>query len=203
MGKEKRLFLLAVMTVMMSTAGYSEIKHDINDGKTDYKNETEIITKSGDVGVRIKNGTFTNVKDKGTIIVNAGAGIFVSADKGKEANFNNDNIIEINGGKGIEIKTGTVNNAGTITINRANNGIILSSSNSIFTNQGTIIIKEKATLQDEKHNAISISNGTFNNNGNIENKDRILLSDGTFNNRKDKVLDNFGEIQITGGKFIN
>ena len=40
MGKEKRLFLLAVMTVMMSTAGYSEV---IQIGAGDNKTITDTL----------------------------------------------------------------------------------------------------------------------------------------------------------------
>ena len=46
MGKEKRLFLLAVMTVMMSTAGYGaviEMPKEVN------KNTNGITVKEGDV----------------------------------------------------------------------------------------------------------------------------------------------------------
>ena len=204
MGKEKRLFLLAVMTVMMSTAGYGAVvKKDINDGKK-HLNETEIIVNEGETGVRISNGTFTNVKDKGTIVVNDGTGVFVSASGNKTAIFNNKNTIEINGGKGIEIKVGTVNNEGRIEINNANNGIILKDKKSIFNNKNNIIIKSGATLQDDTHNAISILNGTFNNNGNIENHDRISLSGGKFinyggnvNNKENSILN------ISAGSFVN
>lgn len=205
MGKEKRLFLLAVMTVMMSTVGYGAVKNDINDGKK-HLNETEITAPKEDTGVRITNGTFTNVKDKGTIVVSGGTGVFVSAkDKNEEsAVLNNDNVIEINGGTGINIKAGTVNN-NNIVINKANNGVVLNENNSVFNNIGTITIKEKAASADEKHNAIKVSKGELKNSGTITNGDKILIADGKFVNEKGGTVTNetTGKITITGGEFAN
>lgn len=206
MGKEKRLFLLAVMTVMMSTVGYGAVKNDINDGKK-HLNETEITAPKEDTGVRITNGTFTNVKDKGTIVVSGGTGVFVSAkDKNEEsAILNNDNVIEINGGTGINIKAGTVNNNNNIVINKANNGVVLNENNSVFNNIGTITIKEKAASADEKHNAIKVSKGELKNSGTITNGDKILIADGKFVNEKGGTVTNetTGKITITGGEFAN
>lgn len=206
MGKEKRLFLLAVMTVMMSTVGYGAVKNDINDGKK-HLNETEITAPKEDTGVRITNGTFTNVKDKGTIVVSGGTGVFVSAkDKNEEsAVLNNDNVIEINGGTGINIKAGTVNNNNNIVINKANNGVVLNENNSVFNNIGTITIKEKAASADEKHNAIKVSKGELKNSGTITNGDKILIADGKFVNEKGGTVTNetTGKITITGGEFAN
>lgn len=206
MGKEKRLFLLAVMTVMMSTAGYGAVKNDINDGKK-HLNETEITAPKEDTGVKITNGTFTNVKDKGTIVVSGGTGVFVSAkDKNEEsAVLNNDNVIEINGGTGINIKAGTVNNNNNIVINKANNGVVLNENNSVFNNIGTITIKEKAASADEKHNAIKVSKGELKNSGTITNGDKILIENGKFVNEKGGTVTNetTGKITITGGEFAN
>lgn len=208
MGKEKRLFLLAVMTVMMSTVGYGAVKKDIDDGKK-HLNETEITAPKDDTGVKITNGTFTNVKDKGTIVVSGGTGVFVSAkDKNEEsAVLNNDNVIEINGGTGINIKAGTVNNNNNnnIIINKANNGVVLNENNSVFNNIGTITIKEKAASADKKHNAIKVSKGELKNSGTITNGDKILIEDGKFTNEKGGTVTNetTGKITITGGEFTN
>lgn len=88
MGKEKRLFLLAVMTVMMSTAGYSQkieagkthtiknhtdgenyeiIAGSSKDKPTKVFNETSLTFKNNDesniVGIKfIKNNNFQNGK---------------------------------------------------------------------------------------------------------------------------------------------
>lgn len=204
MGKEKRLFLLAVMTVMMSTVGYGAVKKEIKDGK-EHLNETEITALKGDTGIKISNGTFINVKDKGTVVVNDGTGVYVSASGKNNAVLNNDNVIEINGGTGINVQVGTVNNNNNITINKANNGIVLNKDNSIFNNIGIITIKEKAASADEKHNAIKVSKGELKNSGTITNADKILIENGKFINEKGGTVTNeaTGKITITGGEFIN
>lgn len=137
MGKEKRLFLLAVMTVMMSTVGYSNEKLPIEYmGPIEVSTEKDIIvtSKQGykvNAGNEISDKTKLEINHK--IEVNGGDGIYLSVNKNKNTN-----------GKG----TNEVINKGEIIV-KSGNGVHLYKNNNstgknIFYNEGKIEIKETA-----------------------------------------------------------
>ena len=181
MGKEKRLFLLAVMTVMMSTVGYSkDIPIKIENGETEKNTEKIEVIEQGKTGIIIKEGTFTNEK-LGEIVVTNGKGVFVSAkNKNVKAKLENNGKILISGGKGIELKAGEVTNAGLVNIEK---GIGLDISGGTFVNTG----KEANGLHVSGEGSVGINQtgGTVENKGLINVKDKgtgIIVSNGTFNN---------------------
>ena len=174
MGKEKRLFLLAVMTVMMSTVGYSkDTPIRIEDGREEYNKEEIEVKKPGEVGVIIKNGIFTN-EEKGNLIVTNGKGVFLSQDKQVKAELNNAGTITVNGGIGIEFKGGVLNNTG-----KDKNGLHVSGDGSVgilqsggnLDNKGLINVIEKGT-------GIKISKGTLTNTGVKDKDDSGIVASG-------------------------
>lgn len=168
MGKEKRLFLLAVMTVMMSTVGYSkDIPIKIENGETEKNTEKIEVIEQGKTGIIIKEGTFTNEK-LGEIVVTNGKGVFVSAkNKNVKAKLENNGKILISGGKGIELKAGEVTNAGLVNIEK---GIGLDISGGTFVNTG----KEANGLHVSGEGSVGINQtgGTVENKGLINVKDK-------------------------------
>lgn len=88
MGKEKRLLLLAVMTVLISTAGYGKIPEKIESGKEYINSTSEIISLKTNLEV---TGTLIN-NESGKIEIN-NKGI-IAKDKG---NINNNGLIIVNG----------------------------------------------------------------------------------------------------------
>ena len=164
MGKEKRLFLLAVMTVMMSTVGYGkdisgttekvEAPQTINKDETGYNlianesgNKTttfrnnSTITVDGGTGIKFMreagySGTTDASNNKGTLIVkNNGIGVDLTAENlNAKDKFLNNNKITINNATGIKMSNGTVTNKGTINI--INKGIGIEISGGSFSNSG-------------------------------------------------------------------
>lgn len=174
MGKEKRLFLLAVMTVMMSTVGYSkDTPIRIEDGREEYNKEEIEVKKPGEVGVIIKNGIFTN-EEKGNLIVTNGKGVFLSQGKQVKAELNNAGTITVNGGIGIDFKGGVLNNTG-----KDKNGLHVSGDGSVgilqsggnLNNKGLINVIEKGT-------GIKISKGTLTNTGIKDKDDSGIVASG-------------------------
>ena len=224
MGKEKRLFLLAVMTVMMSTVGYSA---QITVGNKENKKNETVLEVGKETGVDNK-GTFTN---SGTINVNTdkATGIFGILNTGGTSI--NKGTITINKGVGIKVTNGTF-------INSTNKDIVVNvntnksaDGKAIFVSGSNAIVENKGNVKVEKGNGIEVKSGTFNNSGNIvinknsslgnkdvygikssanfnntgiiENRDKILIDGGKFTNNAGGTVNNAGEVVISGGTFNN
>lgn len=224
MGKEKRLFLLAVMTVMMSTVGYSA---QITVGNKENKKNETVLEVGKETGVDNK-GTFTN---SGTINVNTdkATGIFGILNTGGTST--NKGTITINKGVGIKVTNGTF-------INSINKDIVVNvntnksaDGKAIFVSGSNAIVENKGNVKVEKGNGIEVKSGTFNNSGNIvinknsslgnkdvygikssanfnntgiiENRDKILIDGGKFTNNAGGTVNNAGEVVISGGTFNN
>lgn len=224
MGKEKRLFLLAVMTVMMSTVGYSA---QITVGNKENKKNETVLEVGKETGVDNK-GTFTN---SGTINVNTdkATGIFGILNTGGTST--NKGTITVNKGVGIKVTNGTF-------INSTNKDIVVNvntnksaDGKAIFVSGSNAIVENKGNVKVEKGNGIEVKSGTFNNSGNIvinknsslgnkdvygikssanfnntgiiENRDKILIDGGKFTNNAGGTVNNAGEVVISGGTFNN
>lgn len=191
MGKEKRLFLLAVMTVMMSTVGYGTSVEMPE--KVDKENPNGIILNKGDTS---KITTTTTINDKKT-------GITI---KGGSAINEVTGLIDIKGGAiGISISNGSFINNGVgengIHISGAETtGIFQAGGNS--TNNGLILVNGES-----KTNGIKISGGTF------KNEKDIIVNQGEGINVTAGIVENKNKIHIKGdgigvkvsgtGEFIN
>ena len=215
MGKEKRLFLLAVMTVMMSTVGYGKIIGNSgqafgpNNQAVRIPKETEIpVTNTGDEGYRLNAGDKdkkTTVIHNGKITVNNGKGIVLNvAEKKLGDNILTNNSagqITINGGIGVELYAEN-ENGGKNTF--TNNGKIITNNNAIgikIGHNGTVTNTEKGTITVNNGTGVIIKNKTssFINNGklNINNGKGIELKQGTFiNTGVDKGIYITGENSI-------
>lgn len=216
MGKEKRLFLLAVMTVMMSTVGYGKIIG--NNGQAFVPNEkpekiskeTEISSvKTAEEGYGLNAGdkadSKTAVIHNGKITVDGGKGIMLNvADKKSGENILTNNSvgqITINGGIGVELYAKN-ENGGKNTF--TNNGKIITNNNAIgikIGHNGTVANTEKGTITVNNGTGVIIQNKTssFINNGklNINNGKGIELKQGTFiNTGVDKGIYITGENSI-------
>ena len=200
MGKEKRLFLLAVMTLMMSTVGYSAQidvtdKSEKNDGLLEVTGEVTGVQVNG-------SGEFTN---NGEIVVKASKNTGVFGIENVKGNSINNGTITINKGVGIKVTNGTF-------INSINKDIVVNvntnksaDGKAIFVSGGNAVVENKGNVKVEKGNGIEVKSGTFNNSGNIiinknsslGNKDVYgIKSSGNFNNtgtitNEDKILISF------------
>ena len=197
MGKEKRLFLLAVMTVMMSTVGYgkditSDKKEIVSSPQTISKDETGynlIANESGN-----KTTTFRN---NSTITVDDGTGIKFIREAGysgtNDASNNKGILIVKNNGIGVDLTAENLNakdkflNNNKITINNAT-GIKM--SNGTVTNKGTINITNKGI-------GIEISDGSFSNSGVGENGIYISGAESIGINQTGGKVTNSGLIDVT------
>ena len=224
MGKEKRLFLLAVMTVMMSTVGYSA---QITVGNKENKKNETVLEVGKETGVDNK-GTFTN---SGTINVNTDKATGIFGILNTEGTSTNKGTITINKGVGIKVTNGTF-------INSTNKDIVVNvntnksaDGKAIFVSGSNAIVENKGNVKVEKGNGIEVKSGTFNNSGNIvinknsslgnkdvygikssanfnntgiiENRDKILIDGGKFTNNAGGTVNNAGEVVISGGTFNN
>ena len=205
MGNEKRLFLLAVMTVLISTAGYGKDLNSYN-GKNPTNEKThnkkvEVTGKNdgtGDVGIKLNSGDGTELKLTNTaeIIVNGGTGV-------KTNNYKNDK--NPNGsGKNIFINKGKITVKNGIGIDLYAPDKITGSNK--FENEKELIV----------NNGIGIKLGSINgsavNNGKIEVNDgtgvAILKTGTSFENKGTMTVTNGTGIQFektasTGAVFIN
>lgn len=221
MGKEKRLFLLAVMTVMMSTAGYGKvitvkpgtlqaITKDNGDtyivqagktGKTTIKVNGNVTFKDG-IGIKYEKenensagqilGTVQNGK---VLTVSGGTGIDFSGSTNDNDKFNNYGTINVTGGTGIYLDHGKVTNSeknGGSEIN-VSGGTGINVAGGTFDNNKT----EKGTAKVivTGGTGIQLETGIINNGGNIEvsNKGSIGI------NQLDGTTENKGLIKVTGG----
>ena len=170
MGKEKRLFLLAVMTVMMSTAGYGaviEMPKEVNkntNGITVNEGDTSVIKqettiKDNKIGIVINGGEVTNEKNNTIKVIGKATGIELS-----KGTFNNNGIKDEND-KVVSLGKVEVSGAGTIGINQ---------TGGTFNNYAVIEVKNGAT-------GVKLSNGTFNADGIKDKADKIVISPSEIN----------------------
>lgn len=209
MGKEKKLFLLAVMTVMMSTAGYGAVIG--NNGKPYNKpeenkefNENPIeVKKEADIGYNIQaSGSGGNVTAtiKTNITVGKGTGIqvFIGPKGMGNTKVTNTGNLMVTGGTGVNlvVKDNTKDiknefiNTGTIKV-AGGTGIQLNNEKDVVTNNNEIIVDK-----DTEGIGVSMSAGNFTNNetGKItvgRNGIGIKQSGGT--------IINAGTITVSGG----
>lgn len=228
MGKEKRLFLLAVMTVMMSTVGYSA---QITVGNKENKKNETVLEVGKETGVDNK-GTFTNnntinvntseetgvfgINNTGGISTNDGIITAQKENKGTAIRISGGTVtnsstgrIELNGGKGIYISAGKnqtpiLNNENIIEIN-GGTGINVQSGTVFNTATGNININKTNTGILLAHN-----NSSFNNEGKItiqsgatsgDTNNAIKISKGELKNSG--TIENGDKILIEDGKFTN
>ncbi len=189
MGKEKKLFLLAVMTVMMSTAGYSaQITVDKSENK---KNETvlEVGQETGvdNRGTFTNNGTINVKTDKTTgvfgILNNAGT----STNNGtiKTEKENKGTAIKVSNGKFTNNKTGSIEVIG-------GTGIFISGKNAEFKNENSIVINGGT--------GINLYLGKATNNSTIEiNKANTGIMIGDLEDKTAAEFTNVGTINIKNG----
>lgn len=214
MGKEKRLFLLAVMTVMMSTVGYSK-EIEISAGKkqtiksyTDGDNYKIIAGSSKETPTKVVNETNMTFKN----------GVGIKFEKNKD--FSNGKIeftnkknykIEINAENadkkvtGISVGYGKLINAGEIKVNGEKGLGIYITTGGAVENKGKISVENKGLGLQQKTGQVTnsglmkiesgakgleISGGEFTNTGTGENG---IQSSG---------IDSVG-IEISGGTVNN
>lgn len=165
MGKEKRLFLLAVMTVMMSTAGYSEV---IQIGAGDNKTITDTEYKNGNsyqITAGVSKEKPTKVFNETNMIFNSGTGIKFNKNK----NFSNGKIEFTNNKKikidaknkkvtGISVAYGKLSNVGEIEIAGENGLGIYVSNGAVVENTGKITVGDKGTGLSLVHNTSEVTN---------------------------------------------
>ena len=206
MGKEKRLFLLAVMTVMMSTVGYgTEIKKPINAGEKiivgkDEKIEANVDEEAYCLNAGEKNKDRTEFRNNGTITVNGGIGIKYNIKpnfEGKnDASNNYSGKIIVKSGIGLDLYSPTTgkginsftNNGGNIDINGGVgikigvNGTVENKNNGIITvNDGTGIIIKNQTSNFINNATITINGGigVEQKQGKFINNSEITITKGT------------------------
>lgn len=150
MGNEKRLFLLAVMTVLMSTAGYGE-KIEFNASPEEQYIEN---VNPGDIYQlnQGKNKTDkTKVTNKSTITVEGGKGVVLFYDKNKKGEniFTNaeEGKIVVEKETGIEIKqNGIATNKGEIIVNGGTGVAANGDSTSKFINENKLTVANKNSI---------------------------------------------------------
>ena len=173
MGKEKRLFLLAVMTVMISTAGYGATGEDLNSysgnnptNKITHDKKVEVTGKNDgkDVGIKLNSGDGKELKLTNTaeIIVDGGTGVKTNIYKDKKGDPVKN---PIGSGKNIFINKGkiTVNNGIGIDLYAIDK---ITGSNK-FENEKELIV----------NNGIGIKLGSIN--GSAVNNEKIEVNGGT------------------------
>lgn len=175
MGKEKRLFLLAVMTVMMSTVGYGAvIGQTYNTPNEPWKefNESPITIKekNSDIGYNIQasgSGGDVTATIRTNITVKTGTGIQVFIGKKGIGNTKviNAGNLTVTGGTGVnlvvkdntkDIKNEFIND-GTIKV-AGGKGIQLNNEKDVVTNNNEIIVDK-----DTNGIGVSMSAGNFTN----------------------------------------
>lgn len=217
MGKEKRLFLLAVMTVMMSTVGYgTEIKKPINAGEKiivgkDEKIEANVDEEAYRLNAGEKNKDRTEFRNNGTITVNGGIGIKYNIKpnfEGKnDASNNYSGKIIVKSGIGLDLYSPTTgkginsftNNGGNIDINGGVgikigvNGTVENKNNGIITvNDGTGII-----IKNQTSNFINNATTTINGGIGVEQKQ------GKFINNSEITITKGTGVIASNGIFTN
>ena len=180
MGKEKRLFLLAVMTVMMSTVGYGGIHKEFKQDKTNPDKVQEIQEPDFSVigsntGYKLMTGK--SDKDKTTVVSSTninvdsdnakGIHLFLGEETKGKNKFINKGIITVSKGTGFYLETNEKNsnkgatntfiNDGTIKV-AGGKGIQLDNEKDVVTNNNEIIVDK-----DTNGVGVSMSAGNFTN----------------------------------------
>lgn len=166
MGNEKRLFLLAVMTVLMSTAGYgAKIEFNASPEEQYIENVKPSDTYQLNAG---KENEKTKVTNKAEITIKSGTGINLYNKNSKGENiFTNEGKITIKGGTGIQIgKNGTVVNDKEIIVENGK-GIQFNTNNetAAFINKGTMTVKKGQGVffkADKDAGGLFVNYGTIN-----------------------------------------
>ena len=195
MGNEKRLFLLAMMTVIMSTVGYSE---DFG-AKPEEQYITEDITvskeKAHQLTAGFKEDDKTKVTNEAKITVTKGAlgiNLYSSGRKGQNI-FTNNGIIEIEDGKGIQLSpNGTAINDNVIIVKKGTGVIVQGNETAKFQNNDSMDISGSSSIGILlKQGSKSENNGTIN-----------VKNGGIGVNIKDKISDFYnnenGVINVSG-----
>ncbi|MBS5037462.1 MAG: autotransporter domain-containing protein [Fusobacterium sp.] len=210
MGKEKRLFLLAVMTVMMSTVGYGrtiggEHNNPKEPNKEFYDKDGIKVEKPKDVGYSIKSSGSTSQISaiiKTDIVVTEGKGIELAIRKvGKgdtKVTFEGKLSIENEKGIGVNlvvndnkenIKNEFIND-GTIKV-AGGKGIQLNNEKDVVTNNNEIIVDK-----DTNGIGVSMSAGNFTNS---ETGKITVGKDGIGIEQSGGTSKNEGTITVSGG----
>ena len=211
MGKEKRLFLLAIMAVMISTIGYSET---IDAGEKIVTNKEEIKpVKTGEEGYRLNAGEKekdrTELRNNGTIIVNGGVGIKYNVKPNyqgrNDVSNNSSGKIVINDGVGVDLYSPTTGkgsnnftNHGSVEVN-GGTGIKVGYN-------GNVVNSDKGIITVNSGKGIIIQNDSkFNNNGklNIKGGLGVELKKGEFINNNEIVITKGTGISFEKGRFTN
>lgn len=190
MGNEKRLFLLAVMTVMMSTAGYGVIY-----SKTDEKEiNKDIVQKEIN---KEKDLTFVSVSENGNIIIKDDVNLV----KDKYLGKNKPNrIVNIStNSKKENINNGTLSGnfqlEDSAEIGEKSAFDVVGIQNGIFVNNGTIKVSGSQGKVQAKGINITSENGKAINKGLIESSNGAIgvnITKGYFTN------ENGAEIKASG-----
>lgn len=211
MGKEKRLFLLAIMAVMISTIGYSET---INAGEKIIIDKEEIKpVKTGEEGYRLNAGEKekdrTELRNNGTIIVNGGVGIKYNVKpnyQGRNDVFNNSSEkIVINDGVGVDLYSPTTGKGSNNFTNHGSVEVNGGTGIKVGVN-GNVVNSDKGIITVNSGEGIIIQNDSeFNNNGklNIKGGLGVKLKKGKFINNNEIVITKGTGISFEKGTFTN
>ena len=212
MGKEKRLFLLAVMTVMMSTVGYGATHKTFNRVKDKpeeiqkSEQETFKVEGSSDIGYRITTGQGiadkTNVESYAIITVENGTGI--KLDLGEKAkgkiNVTNKGTVIVSGGIGVDLVTDKNNSNKGATNTFINDGTIeVAGGKGIqLNNEKDVVINNNEIIVDKDTNGIGVSMSA----GNFTNSETGTITvgrDGIGIEQSGGTSTNEGTITVSGG----
>lgn len=216
MGKEKRLFLLAVMTVMMSTVGYGKIHKEFKQDKDNPNKVQEIqepafpVSGNNDIGYKLMTGK--SDKDKTTVVsftdititrdTATGIQLFLGKETKGKNKFINKGIITIESGVGVALvktenaQNPTANEVATNTF--INDGTIkVSGGTGIDQRDGTLNNNGKINVTNGT--GVSLGKGTFNNNGNGENGLHVSGSGNVGINQAEGTGNNTGLIRAEDG----
>lgn len=191
---KKRLFLLAMMAVIMSTVGYS----DTFKANQEEQYTKEDITVSSGNGHQLnagKENEETKVTNEFKITVENGTGVNLynsGSNKGKNI-FTNNGIIEVKGGKGIQISNnGTAINDGMIIVKNGTGVLVQKDSTANFNNRNIMEISGSTSI------GIQLKEGSKSRNDGMIN----VTNGGIGVNIKDKISDFYnnenGTINVSG-----
>ena len=196
MGKEKKLFLLAVMTVMMSTVGYGKVitvKPGTQQGITNDNGDTYIV-QAGKTGETI-------IKVNGDITFKDGTGIKYEKENGNSEGkitgaVQNGKVLTVSGGTGIDFSGSTnntdkFNNYGTIKV---------TGGTGIYLDHGKVTNSEKkggSKIEVTGGTGIHVAGGTFDNNKKEEGTAKVIVTGGTGIQLETGIINNGGNIEVS------
>lgn len=207
MGNEKRLFLLAVMTVLMSTAGYATLFPNQDNGTEIIKQE--MLTdehKNSSVVISVKENKYTIIdKNVNLELTNtAGTKKIINIAKETDSNgnkietVNKGNLIGINDGgtkfEVVSMQGGNFKNEGLISISGKNGiGINITNKNGKAINKGLIESSNGAI-------GVSITQGYFTNDGEIKTSGKGSIGiKADVKNKNISEINNSGIINVESG----